>query len=179
MIWYGFQSAFILGILPHRAKKVKTLWKVGSTQTSLQASTATLHGCNSTAISYPKNQSDKCFLPAEEQKSKHKCRKGFRGDVYRSLTFPRRGSHRSYYRNLTFQNIPMAMNMLLNKSASWEDFSLTGRTTLSQPLPVAFSSFNSKQKHSGLPREVGRKQFFLSTSTSQFRVFPILILGEK
>lgn len=67
MIWYGFQSAFILGILPHRAKKVKTLWKVGSTQISLQASTATLHGCNSTAISYPKISQTNVFF---QQKSR-------------------------------------------------------------------------------------------------------------
>lgn len=135
MIWFGFGSAFILGILSHRGKKVKTSWKVESIQTSVQVSTATLSGCKGTAISHLKITQTNVFF---QQKSKHKCGKGLRGHVYHCLTFPRRRSHRSCKRNLTSQNIPMAMNMLLNKSASWEDFSLTGRTTLIQHCLLLF-----------------------------------------
>lgn len=63
------------------------------------------------------------------RKSKHECGEGLRGHVYRSLTFPRWRSHRSYYRNLTFQNIPMAVNTLLNKCISWKGFLFAGRLT--------------------------------------------------
>lgn len=97
--------------------------------------------CNDMTVSHLKNRQTNVFLLP---KSKHKRGKGLRGHIYHSFTFPRWRSHRSYYRNLTFQNIPMAMNRLLNKCISWEDFSFAGRSALIQSLPVAFWSFSSK-----------------------------------